>query len=220
MKTCRICKINKNETEYRIPKGGKYALSKCKLCEAEYRKKYRELNKEFVVQINRRYKVENKEKIRLASKEYYLKNKEICTIRNKKWRSQNKDVAAKAERVNSKRRWRNDPLYRATKIMRNRVSNAFNYHGWIKNGKTEKLLGADYQTVMLYIERQFKKGMNWNSDGKRHAWHIDHIIPLSSAKTEEELIALCHYTNLQPLWAFDNQSKSGKVPQVQIKLTI
>ena len=33
-----------------------------------------------------------------------------------------------------------------------------------------------------------------------YGWHIDHIIPLSTAKTEEA-IKLCHYTNLQPLWA-------------------
>ena len=41
--------------------------------------------------------------------------------------------------------------------------------------------------------------------------HIDHIIPLSSAKTEDELYKLCHYTNLQPLWAKDNMKKGKKI---------
>ena len=49
--------------------------------------------------------------------------------------------------------------------------------------------------------------MTWNN---RSEWHIDHIIPLSSAKTEEELYKLFHYTNLQPLWAKDNLIKGKK----------
>ena len=33
----------------------------------------------------------------------------------------------------------------------------------------------------------------------RYGWDIDHKIPLASAETEEELLKLNHYTNLQPL---------------------
>ena len=50
--------------------------------------------------------------------------------------------------------------------------------------------------------------MSWENMGK---WHIDHIIPLSTAITEEDVIRLCHYTNLQPLWAEDNLKKSNKL---------
>ncbi len=47
--------------------------------------------------------------------------------------------------------------------------------------------------------------MNWNNAGvyKKNSfnvgWDIDHIIPLSTAKTEEELLKLCYYSNTQPL---------------------
>ena len=40
--------------------------------------------------------------------------------------------------------------------------------------------------------------------------HIDHIKPISLAKTEEEVYLLNHYTNLQPLWAEENIKKSNK----------
>lgn len=46
--------------------------------------------------------------------------------------------------------------------------------------------------------------MNWQNQGK---WHIDHIKPLASAKSVDEIYELCHYSNLQPLWAKDNYTK-------------
>jgi hypothetical protein len=36
-------------------------------------------------------------------------------------------------------------------------------------------------------------------------WDLDHIIPISSAKTKEDLIKLNHYTNLQPLCSCYNR---------------
>ena len=39
----------------------------------------------------------------------------------------------------------------------------------------------------------------------------DHIKPLSLATTEDEVIRLCHYKNLQPLWKIDNLKKGDKI---------
>ncbi len=50
--------------------------------------------------------------------------------------------------------------------------------------------------------------MNWDNQGN---WHVDHIIPLQSSNTKQELIKLCHYTNLQPLWGVDNYNKGNKI---------
>ena len=46
--------------------------------------------------------------------------------------------------------------------------------------------------------------MNWNNKGLyngelNYGWDIDHIVPISSAITEEDIIRLNHYMNLQPL---------------------
>ena len=81
----------------------------------------------------------------------------------------------------------------------------------IKNFKlrgNSKLLGCSYEEVREHLSKQFTEGMSWDNYGE---WHIDHIIPLASATTEEEVLKLYHYTNLQPLWAKDNLSKGCKI---------
>ena len=55
--------------------------------------------------------------------------------------------------------------------------------------------------------------MNWDNYGNpsdgliepNKTWDIDHIIPVSSAKNEQELLELNHYTNLQPLCSYHNR---------------
>jgi hypothetical protein len=72
------------------------------------------------------------------------------------------------------------------------------------------MIGCVPKQLKIHIENQFTDNMSWDNYGL-FGWHIDHIVPLSSAKTEEDLYKLCHYTNLQPLWAKDNWSKSNKL---------
>lgn len=102
-----------------------------------------------------------------------------------------------------------DPLFATTDRLRYRTRAAFHRIRAAKPSNTEALLGTDWETVKAHIESRFVDGMNWDNMGE---WHIDHIVPLASATTEEELCALCHYTNLQPLFASDNLSKGAKLP--------
>ena len=110
-------------------------------------------------------------------------------------------------------------MYRLKRALRLRACNAFKRGGYSKNTKTQEMLGVDWDVAKAHIERQFTKGMTWDNHGY-YGWHIDHIIPLASAKTEEELLKLCHYSNLQPLWAADNLSKKDKIIETQVKLRI
>ena len=117
-----------------------------------------------------------------------------------------------------KQRKLTDPLYKLTRNLRSRTHDAFKRKGYSKTSKTAEMLGVPYEIAFAHIERQFTKGMTWENHGE---WHIDHIIPLASAQTESELIKLCHYTNLQPLWAKDNKSKHANVIDgTQVKLRL
>jgi hypothetical protein len=51
--------------------------------------------------------------------------------------------------------------------------------------------------------------MTWKNHTMK-GWHIDHKVPLDSAKTPKDVEKLMHYTNLQPLWAVDNLKKGKK----------
>jgi len=83
-----------------------------------------------------------------------------------------------------------------------------------KKTRTHLLVGCSIQELKNYIEKQFVNNMSWENWGQ-FGWHLDHIKPLSSAKNLEEMYSLCHYTNLQPLWWWDNLSKSDKIIEYQ-----
>ena len=77
----------------------------------------------------------------------------------------------------------------------------FHMHRYLKgkkNKKSEEILG------MTLKEFQQKIGV------KKKGVHLDHIIPLSWANSEEEIYCLNHYSNFQLLDAFENRSKSNR----------
>jgi hypothetical protein len=101
-----------------------------------------------------------------------------------------------------------NPIYYLRHVCRARLHAAFKSKGSAKPSKTELMIGCGYEKLKKHIENMFKIGMSWENKGE---WHIDHIIPLSSASTIQETIRLCHYTNLQPLWANENIRKGNKI---------
>ena len=107
-----------------------------------------------------------------------------------------------------KRRLLRDPLYKAVIRIRSLVGQAFIKMNYTKKSKCTDILGIDWDGFRTYIENKFREGMVWENYGM---WEYDHIIPLSSAKNEEEVIKLNHYTNFQPLWKEENKLKSNKI---------
>jgi hypothetical protein len=96
------------------------------------------------------------------------------------------------------------PLTNFKQIIRQAVRKSFKRNGYTKKSKTHLILGDDWNVVKLHFESLFQPGMSWDNYG---LWEIDHIKPLSLASTEDEVVNLCEYKNLQPLWKLDNRLK-------------
>ena len=102
-----------------------------------------------------------------------------------------------------------DPVFKARVNIRSLISKSFRRNGYKKYSKTSEIIGCDWSFFKSHIERQFLKGMDWEKMGTEI--HIDHITPVSSASTEEEVVSLNHFTNLRPMWAKDNLSKGAQI---------
>jgi hypothetical protein len=91
-----------------------------------------------------------------------------------------------------------------------------------KNNRTEKILGCSLKEFINYTESLFEDWMSWENRGKyngslKYGWDIDHIMPISSAKTIEDVIKLNHYTNLRPLCSYENRViKKDKIIELAI----
>lgn len=125
---------------------------------------------------------------------YYTKQKG-----NENFRSKNRERQTIKESI--------DVYFKLKRRLRNRLYYAILNTNWRKKSKFSEYIGCERDILISYLESKFTEGMSWENYGK---WHIDHIIPLSSADSEEQLYKLCHYSNLQPLWAEDNIKKGSK----------
>ena len=92
--------------------------------------------------------------------------------------------------------------------VRARINTIIRKKEWNKRTSNQEYLGCDIETLKKHIEKNLKDGMTWEN---RDKWHIDHIVPISNAKNQEEFKLLSNYRNLQPLWSKDNLSKSNKI---------
>lgn len=225
---CKLCKSIKKAKEYQanreeiLIKRAQYRKDNPekvsavkKLCYQAKREQYLAKNKENYLQNQdsmkarvKAWREQNREKYLATSRQYYIDNREKRIANQSAYYLANREQRLEYHADYAKARRRTDPLYALSNVVRRRVSLALASQGYTKKSKTHEMLGCNYQYLRKHLESQFQDGMTWENRGE---WHIDHIIPLASASSEAELLKLCHYTNLQPLWAFDNLSKGAKV---------
>ena len=193
----------------------------------DYQKRWRESHKESIKVAHRKWVSENPEKIKEHSRKSYIKNKEKINLSGKKWRENNKQSSAEKKKLyyqktkEESRKYQlnklhTDPQYRLTKNLRTRLYLVLKRNHVIKSNKTIEYLGCSKEYLKSYLQSKFTEGMSWENYGK---WHIDHIRPISTydLTKEENIYEASNYTNLQPLWAKDNLSKSKKYEKSNIK---
>lgn len=170
------------------------------------------------------------EKVKLAVKDWASKNKERIAEYRKAYAARRRFLyeLRKAEICKRKRELAKTPKYRArsraysrrrraTSIqyalkdrLRATMGRALRRQFVKKSFRTMEIIGCSPKELRDYLEGLFKPGMTW---ANRNLWHVDHKRPLASFDLRDlgqQKLAF-HYSNLQPLWKWENQQKSDKL---------
>lgn len=224
-KKCNKCQQEKSFDSFNKDKQNVSGLrGECRNCQRDSKKQWSIKNKEWIREYAKN--PENRNRTRKIYKERY-KNDAVFRERElEKNRLRRRLEPAKIkQRANEKFRRETNINYKLGHNLRARIGieirklkNRLNIEV-NKCAKTIELLGCSIFELKTYIESKFLPGMTWDNHGfGDDKWHIDHILPCASFDlTQESEQRKCfHYTNLQPLWQFDNLSKNDKVNGIKI----
>jgi hypothetical protein len=189
LKKCTKCGEIKNISEFGPQKAGWMGLqAKCRSCCNEYDKQYQ-------IKTGVRVKRDQTPSAKQYREDYRNSHKDKAREYDREWKSQ---------------KYKDDNFFRIKHNISCRLSKAISKK-WL-SVNTKELMGCDRETFMKHLESQFRDGMSWENYGK-NGWHVDHILPLISFNMLDinEVKKACHYTNLQPLWWWENLEKGTKI---------
>lgn len=199
----------------------------CKDCVKIANNEYRLKNIEKLNEYNKKYRIGREDKLNEYTRNYRKENKQILAIKDsirkknatEEQRQRLRISGSKSGKKNRKKRilytknrMKTNINFRLGIILRSRFSKALK--GNYKSGSAVKDLGCSISEFKIYIENLFTEGMTWENYGRGVGkWTIDHIYPISKVdlSIREELLKVCHYTNLQPMWFIENCSKRDKI---------
>lgn len=215
MRECTHCKTTFPATLDHFPrhKIGKYGLhSWCKVCKKEIDTERR--NRPDQKARQQAWRDANKEAVKKANSDYrasgYKSTQDVYA-----WVVRNKEHSLASNRNRNAARRKNEPWYNLKCRISARINKMLKIGGGSKaRASTADLLGYSIDDLAKHLEKQFTKGMSWEKlmNGEIH---LDHITPVSFFKAIEvdsdEFRACWALSNLQPLWAKDNQEKGDKL---------
>lgn len=232
MKKCYKCGKELDESMFYKDSTAKDGLqSWCKSCKAEYSKKWKKDNYEKVKEAQkswfknhpnyqkdryrenidrsknwqRKYRENNKDLINERQRKYYSEHKEMYSEKNMVKRKNGKEKRNEYER----RRRKEDEFHKFKLYIRHFVWESFNRKSWEKCGITEEIIGCSFEDAKEHLEKTWFT--NYGTEYNGESVHIDHITPICTAKNKEEVLRLCHISNLQYLKPEDNLRKKDKL---------
>lgn len=173
----------------------------CKDCFEKGRAERKRLSEEHRKELRAQWYQEHKAEI----SEKQRQRRSGSTEKDKAWK------AAHKEQINNhiRERKKADPVYKLKCQARTTIYQSFARTGNVKRERCENITGISIVGLVEHLTRTYETTYGKAWDGVDPV-HIDHIIPLATAKSEDDVIRLCHYTNLQLLKAKDNLMKGSK----------
>jgi hypothetical protein len=186
-----------------MPSGKHGRNTTCKACRSSYLKKYREANREALVEASRRRYIEKKEEYQEAGRRNYEKNKEAYKARAKKWVEKNPGKRkAAVDKYNN-----GDPVRRYESGKKHRLSNPGYYAAAYKARQQRKRQAMPFWANEESIKAIYRQAA-WVEKMTGIKQHVDHYYPLKN-----DLVCGLHVeNNLRIIPAFDNLSKGNKFP--------
>lgn len=168
---------------------------------------WRSKNKEKIQAYAREWRKNNHDKIITQQRKRFSKKCEFIREQRKAWRLENR-IRVRESNKKYYNENKDDPKFKIPRIIRSIFCNALK-----KNKEFNKMDYFDYgvQELKTHLQKQFKEGMSWENYGE---WQIDHIVPICEfVKLGEpsEFKEAWKLSNLQPLWAFENQIKGNTI---------
>lgn len=198
MKECSNCKRLLSSKMFSLDNYRKDKLqSTCKKCKSILHKKIAGTPsyKEHARKLMKEWRAKNREHSREYQRIYYGK-----------YRITHRIAIRKQQRKYSKYMRKHNIQFKLTTLLRTRLYTALKKSKKIYSAIKD--MGCSPTELKVFLERKFKPGMTWENHG-RNGWHIDHIKPLCQfdLTDKKQYLKAIHYSNLQPLWAYENLTK-------------
>lgn len=205
LKICGGCHVSKLYSDFNQCRTGRFGLhNHCRCCQAIAKRNYYTANREHEITASAAY--QKTPKAVTSRRARYVRDKiailEANRIRRRSPKARSNALCAQRAREEK------TPYLKIVRNLRTKVRKVL--IGINKSASTLQMLGCSIDELKQHLESRFQPGMTWNNYGY-YGWHVDHIRPCSSFDFNDPAAqAQCfHYTNLQPLWRIDNQSKGG-----------